>query len=153
PGGTQFGARWNHTGFVEYSLSFYNGYDHLPLFRVQPDFVLMRADVQRFYPQMRMYGGDAAAPVGPVTLKGEAAYFTSTNAQADEYVLWVVQVERLAGEWSFVGGYAGQATTENRSTPGFSPIRGFTRSIVGHAGYTIDVNRSVAVEAVVRQNG
>ena len=38
PGGPQFGARWNHIGAVaEYSFSFYNGYDHLPLFRVQPN--------------------------------------------------------------------------------------------------------------------
>jgi len=152
PGGTQFGARWSHTGFAEYSLSFYNGYDHLPLFRVQPDSALLRADIQRYYPQMRMYGGDAAVPLGPVNVKGEAAYFTSSNPQSDEYVLWVLQLERLAGEWSFAGGYAGQATTEQRSAPGFSPIRGFTRALVAHAGYTIDVNRSVAVDTVVRQN-
>ena len=89
PGGPQFGARWNHIGAAaEYSFSFYNGYDHLPLFRVQPNLALLRADVQPFYPQMRMYGADAAAPVGPVTLKGEAAYFTSTNPQSDNYALW-----------------------------------------------------------------
>ena len=61
---------------------------------------------------MRMYGADAAAPVGPVTLKGEAAYFTSTNPQSDNYALCVLQLERQAGEWSLVAGYAGQVTTE-----------------------------------------
>jgi len=154
PGGPQFGARWNHIGAAaEYSFSFYNGYDHLPLFHVQPNFALQRADVQRFYPQMRMYGADAAAPLGPVTLKGEAAYFTSTDPQADNYALWVLQLERQAGEWSLVAGYAGQVTTVHRSTLGFSPVRGFARAVVAHAGYTIDVNRSLAFEAVVRQNG
>jgi hypothetical protein len=154
PGGPQFGARWNHVGAAaEYSFSFYNGYDHLPLFRVQPNFALLRADVQRFYPQMRMYGADAAAPLGPVTLKGEAAYFTSTDPQSDNYALWVLQLERQAGEWSLVAGYAGQVTTVHRSTLGFSPVRGFARAVVAHAGYTIDVNRSLAFEAVVRQNG
>jgi hypothetical protein len=154
PGGPQFGARWNHIGAVaEYSFSFYNGYDHLPLFRVQPNPTLLRADVQTFYPQLRMYGADAAAPVGPVTLKGEAAYFTSTNPQADNYALCVLQVERQAGEWSLVAGYAGQVTTEHRSALGFSPVRGFARAVVARAGYTVDVNRSVAFEAVVRQNG
>ena len=154
PGGPQFGARWNHIGAAaEYSFSFYNGYDHLPLFRVQPNLALLRADVQPFYPQMRMYGADAAAPVGPVTLKGEAAYFTSTNPLSDNYALGVLQIERQAGEWSLVAGYAGQLTTENRSALGFSPVRGFARAMVARAGYTVDVNRSVAFEAVVRQNG
>ena len=86
-------------------------------------------------------------------MKGEAAYFTSTNPQADNYALWVLQLERQAGEWSLVAGYAGQVTTEHRSALGFSPVRGFARAVVAHAGYTIDVNRSVAFEAVVRQNG
>ncbi|HXK07378.1 MAG TPA: hypothetical protein VMS37_33590 [Verrucomicrobiae bacterium] len=149
PGAPQYGARWNHNGSVaEYSFSFYNGFDHLPLFRLTPAFAL-----QRFYPQLRMYGADAAVPLGPVTVKSEAAYFTSTNPQSDEYVLYVLQLERQAGEWSFVAGYAGQAVTDHRSTVGYSPIRGFTRSIVAHASYTIDTNRSVTFEAVIHQNG
>jgi hypothetical protein len=148
PGAPQYGARWNHIGAAaEYSLSFYNGFDHLPLFRLTPQFTL-----QRFYPQLRMYGADAAVPVGPVSVKAEAAYFTSSNPQSDEYVLWVLQLERQAGEWSFAGGYAGEATTEHRSAIGFSPTRGYARSLVGHASYTIDTNRSLTVEAVVRQN-
>jgi hypothetical protein len=149
PGATQYGARWNHIGaLAEYSFSFYNGFDNLPLFRLTPQLTL-----QRFYPQLRMYGADAAVPLGPVTVKAEAGYFTSTNPQSDEYVLWVVQLERQAGEWSFAGGYAGEATTDHRSTFQFSPTRGFARSLVGHASYSIDTNRSVTLEAVVRQNG
>ena len=152
PGGPQFGARWNHIGqAVEYALSFYNGYDHLPLFRGQggPAGVV----VERFYPRMRMYGGDAAVPLRLVTVKAEAAYFTSSNREADDYGLYVLQLERQAGEWSFVGGYAGQFVTRRGLASGFSPVRGFARSLVARAGFTIDVNRSVAFEAVVRQNG
>jgi hypothetical protein len=148
PGGPQYGARWNHIGAAgEYSFSFYNGFDHLPLFRLTPQFTL-----QRFYPQLRMYGADVAVPLGPVTVKGEVAYFTSTNPQSDKYVLWVLQLERQAGEWSFAGGYAGEATTDHRNTIGFSPTRGYARSLVGHASYTIDTNRSLTVEVIVRQN-
>jgi hypothetical protein len=152
PGGPQFGARWNHIGrSAEYSLSFYNGYDHLPLFRVRPG--PAGFDAQRFYPRMRMYGGDLAAPLPVVTLKAEAAYFTSSTRESDEYALYVLQLERQAGEWFLVGGYAGQVVTRRGATAGFSPVRGFTRSFVGRAGYTIDVNRSIAIETVVRQNG
>jgi hypothetical protein len=152
PGGPQLGARWNHVGrAVEYSLSFYNGHDNLPLFRAQPARTAL--EIQPFYPQMRMYGADAAAPLPGVTLKGEAAYFTSSTPQADQYALYVLQLERQAGEWSFVGGYAGQVITQHGDAAGFSPTRGFTRAFVAHAGYTIDVNRSLAFEAVARQNG
>ncbi len=91
PGGSQFGARWNHIGSAaEYSLSFYDGRNNLPLF----DFAAPTpptVEVQRYYPQMRMYGGDAAIPLKGVTVKAEAAYFTSTTKTEDEYALFVAQ--------------------------------------------------------------
>ena len=151
PGGPQFGARWNHIGkAAEYSLSFYNGYDHLPQFGAE---LRLPITVYRYYPQMRMYGGDAAIPFPYVTLKAEAGYFTSRTPQSDEYVLYVLQLERQSGEWSFIGGYAGQVITSHGTSLTFSPTRGSTRAFVGRAGYTIDTNRSLSVEMVVRQNG
>ncbi len=155
PGGSQLGARWNHIGKVaEYSLSFYDGHNNLPLFGFQLEpRAPLTLDVHRYYPQMRMYGGDVAIPLKAVTLKAEAAYFTSTTQLADEYALYVVQVERQAGEWFFVGGYAGQVVTLRRSVFDFAPDRGLTRAFIGRAGYTIDTNRSVALETAVRQNG
>src|SRR4051794_34897574 len=63
PGGPQFGARWNHIGAaVEYSLSFYNGYDHLPQYAGELAFAPPRIDVHRYYSPLRMYGADAAVP-------------------------------------------------------------------------------------------
>ena len=155
PGGPQFGARWNHIGAgFECALSFYEGFNHLPLFDVRVLSVAPpRVEFERFYPQVRMYGGDAALPLRWLTLKGEAAYFRSRTRQADEYLLYVVQLERQAGEWFFVGGYAGEAVTTSRATLDFSPERGFAKAFVGRAGYTIDPNRSVAFEAAARQNG
>ena len=35
----------------------------------------------------------------------------------------------------------------------FAPNRGLTRAVVGRASYTIDINRSVAFETAIRQNG
>ncbi len=152
PGGPQFGLRWNHIGqSLEYSFSFYNGYDNLPLFRGQP--LPGGVIVQRLYPRMRMYGMDGAAPLRLVTFKWEAAYFGGRGGAADDYVIYVAQLERQTGEWSLTAGYAGEAVTSHGSAAGFSPLRGFTHSIVGRAGYTIDTNRSVAIEGVARQNG
>ena len=105
------------------------------------------------YPAIRTYGADVAVPTPWFTIKGETAYFTSSSPTTDEYVLYVIQLERQTGEWVFVGGYAGEAVTGRRAGLTFAPDRGTTRSIVGRASYTIDPNRSLAFETAVRQNG
>jgi hypothetical protein len=153
PGGSQYGARWNHTGAgYEYSLCFFDGFNNLPLFDAKLD--ARRVGLQRFYPNLRLYGGDAAVPLPWLTVKGEAAYFTTSTPGAEEYVLYVIQLERVVKEWSFVGGYAGEAVTQATGNPlAFAPDRGFARSFVGHAGLTIDVNRSLTVETAVRAAG
>ena len=93
-----------------------------------------------------------AVPLRWFTAKGEVAYFTSTSPAADEYALYVIQLERQAGEWVLVGGYAGEAVTDRRAPVTFAPDRGMTKSALGRASYTIDPNRSVAVEMAIRQN-
>jgi len=153
PGGPQAGLRWNHAGAVEYEVSLYQGFNHLPSFTLNlplPD------GVELFYPTMLMAGSDVAIPTGFFTIKGEAAYFKSNDKRVDEYALYVVQIERQSGEWFFIGGYAGETVTNarmSRLTSTFAPDRGLTKTILGRAGYTIDANRNVAVETAARQNG
>ena len=152
PGGTQWGARWNHLGDgYEMSLSYFDGHNHLPLFEGQLNGAAL--DFRRYFPQMRMYGADAAVPLKWFTVKGEAGYFTSKTEQQDEYVLYVLQLERQAGEWSFVGGYAGEAITAKRNLVNFAPDRGLTRAFLGRASYNIDSTRSTAIETAIRENG
>jgi hypothetical protein len=100
-----------------------------------------------------MYGGDAAVPLRWLTVKGEAGYFTSTTSTADEYLDYVIQLERQAGEWTFVGGYAGEYIARKRSSVDFAPDRGLTKAFLAHVQYTIDTNRSVSADTAVRQNG
>ena len=152
PDGSQAGVRWSHVGGrAEYSLSFFNGFNHLPNIDafVNPAGAI---NAVRIYPAIRSYGADLAMPARWVTVKGEVAYFTSSGAVTDEYVLYVIQIERQAGEWVLVGGYAGEAVTDRRGALTFAPDRGLTKSAVGRAAYTIDSNRSLAFEAAVRQN-
>ena len=169
PNRSQVGVRYGHVGALEYSLSFFDGFNHLP--KVQPTLVVdtgpsmvrLSADatpaveVTRLYPAIRMYGGDVALPTRWFTLKGEAAYFTSRDtsgaAASDDYALYVVQLERQTGEWVLVAGYAGEVVTIRRSTLEFAPDRGLTRSLVARASYTVDTTRSVAFETAVRQTG
>ena len=113
----------------------------------------LTVDIRRVYPSLRTYGADVALPTKWLTIKGETAYFQSSSASSDEYVLYVVQVERQTGEWLVVGGYAGEVVTLRRALLTFAPDRGMTRSFVGRASYTIDTNRSLAFETAVRQTG
>ena len=156
PGGSQTGVRWGHVGAsIEYSLSFFNGFNHLPNIDLCSACSASSAliVIDRVYPHIRTYGADAAVPTRWFTLKGEAAYFTSTSLSTDEYVLYVIQLERQTGEFVFVVGYAGEAVTTRRSAFAFAPDRGMTRSLVARVSYTIDPNRSVVVESAVRQSG
>jgi hypothetical protein len=158
PTGSQVGIRWKHVGRAEFAVSLYQGFNHLPSFNASFGNVSSPAapalEIQRFYPKLRMAGFDTAIPMRWLTFKAETAYFASTDPRADDYALYVVQLERQTGEWFFVGGYAGEALTKiGTQTGDFSPERGLTKTLLGRAGYTIDTNRSIAVEAAVRQNG
>ena len=159
PSGPQTGVRWSHVGSrLEYSLAFFDGFNHLPDIEAAAAAIAGPPgggpySVRARYPSLRSYGGDVALPTRWFTIKAEAAYFTSTTPLTDEYVLYVVQLERQSGEWSFVGGYAGDHVTSQRAILPFAPDRGLTRALVGRASYTLDVNRSIALETAVRQNG
>jgi hypothetical protein len=154
PGGPQAGVRWNHLGDgFEASLSFYEGHNHLPNIDGAIDFRVRTADVQRWFPQLRLYGGDVAVPLPWLTVKAEAGYFTTTSRDTDEYVIYVLQGERQFGELSVVGGYAGEWVTDSRNPFQFAPDRGLAKSFLGRLDYTIDPRRSVALEYVVKQNG
>ena len=154
PTGPSEGVRWNHAGGgVEYSASFFNGFNYLPNIDAHVPFVPGELILVRVYPAIRVYGADAAVPARWFTLKGEAAYFTSSSPSTDEYILYVFQLERQSGEWLFVGGYAGEKVTNLRSTLTFAPDRGLSRAFIARASYTVDTNRSVAFEGAMRQNG
>ncbi|HOG28819.1 MAG TPA: hypothetical protein PLN93_03135 [Vicinamibacterales bacterium] len=173
PARAQLGARWNHVGSgFECSLSAFRGNTHLPVFAAgtpalpggtafppagpPPAGALVGPApirVARAFPEMWMLGADAAVPLSPATIKGEAAFFGSGDARAGEYWLYVIQLERQRGEWVFVGGYAGEAVTRPRAGGAFAPDRGLAKAFLGRASYTIDAARSAAFEGAVRQTG
>lgn len=152
PGRSSFGARWDHNApGYEFSLSYFDGFNHLPVF--EGNLSLQGIDFRRRYPALRLYGGDAAVPLPWFTIKTEAAWFSSPAGQEDEYVLYVVQLERQIHELTLVGGYAGEVVTSHGSGLQFSPERGFARAFLGRAMYQIDPNRSLVADFDVRQNG
>jgi hypothetical protein len=156
PERSQYGVRWNHAGSrLEFALSYFDGLDHLPSIEVRPRSEPFSFELARFYPAIRTYGGDLAIPTGLLTLKAEAAYFTARSPThgTDEYVLYVLELERQVGEWTLVAGYAGDRTTSPGVAITFSPDRGIARSILARVAYTVDPRRTVTVESAARQTG
>ena len=157
PGGAAEGIRWNHNakGF-EYAFSFYNGFNHLPLFDAVLDFAAGRPaiGVTRYYADLRQYGVSTAVPLRWLTLKAEAASYQTSNSKMDEFVLYVIQLERTVKEWVFVGGYSGELVLRDAQNPLlFSPDRGLAKAFLGRASYNWDANTTLAFDAAVRQNG
>jgi hypothetical protein len=153
PGGPQWGGRWNHVGLLEFSASYYEGFNHLPSSDARaPDPTTVT--LQKFYPKMRMIGADAAIPLRQFGVKAEVAHFRSSDLRVDQYTQYVIQLERHSGEWNFVGGYAGESVSRaGTQTTDFAPDRGLSKTFLGTARYTIDANRSIAFEGSLRQNG
>jgi hypothetical protein len=152
PSRSQYGLRWGFNGpGYEVSLSYFDGFNHLPEILSDPS-RLPAIQLRRSYAPLKMAGADAAVPLSWFTVKGEAAFLKTTSATDDDLLLYVIQLERQSGELSLVGGYAGEVVTTRRSSFTFAPDRGLARAFLGRASYTIDTNRSVSLEAAVRQN-
>ncbi len=154
PGGGQYGARWNHIArYLEYSFSYFHGFNNLPLLQTSFDPALSAITIRRSYAELDSVGSDAAIPLRWFTIKAESAFFHSNTPQVDQYVLYVLQAERQYGEWLFVGGYIGDYITGNRNEATFDPERGLAKAIVGRASWTLDTSRSLVFEGAAKQSG
>jgi hypothetical protein len=124
PKGSQTGIRWGHTGSgYELSLSYFHGFNHLPNIEGREGSAPSEIDIFKHYPDLQSFGVDAAIPTRWLTFKGEVAYSTTSTPAADEYVIYVVQLERQTGEWLIVGGYAGEIVTLRRAQLMFARSR------------------------------
>jgi hypothetical protein len=153
PARSQGGIRWSFLGpGYDVSASYFDGVNHLPELSSQPLSGIPVIMITREYVPLRMAGADGALPLRWFTVKGEAAFLKTAGLTADDVLLYVVQLERQSGELSVVAGYAGEVVTARRSSMRFAPDRGLAHAFLGRASYTIDANRSVAVEMAVRDN-
>lgn len=163
PGGGEYGARLDYTGsHIEASASFFDGFNTFPL--IDATLNAPSLYVERVYPRIRSYGADSAIPLPWFTIKAEGAYFepepgtlfggtSSTGLRPDNYFLWVAQLERQVGDWTFIAGYSGETVTDDRGALDFDPNRGLSRAILARVSWAIDARRNLIVETATRQNG
>jgi len=154
PRGAQFGGRWRHTGSrLETAISVFDGFNHLPDIAVRARPEAGAVEVVRTYPAIRMFGGDLAIPTRLLTLKAEAAYVQSPAATSDDYVVYVVEIERQIGEWLLDIGYAGEVVRRSRVPLVFAPDRSLSESVIGRAVYAVDPRRTIIIEGAARASG
>lgn len=151
PRGAEQGFRWTHSGRFEAGASFFNGFNHLPDVAAAVDGSSLQ--LTRTYSAIRTFGGEILVPTAIAGIKGETAYFMSPGGRNEEYILYVLELERQVGEWILDGGYVGEIVTSTRPGLTFGAERGIGRSFIGRASYAIGPRRSIAAEAAVRQNG
>jgi len=154
PGRSSFGARWSRTSAgYEWSLSYYDGFNYFPSLNTTIDPALARIAFSRSYTSLRLYRGDLALSLPLLTLKSEAACYTSPTNKQDEYVLYVLQAERQIREMQLVFGYSGEVVTAHAGVQQFLGERGFARAVFGRASYALDANRTLTLDVFMRQNG
>jgi hypothetical protein len=154
PKRAQTGARWRHTGSVfEAGASYFDGFNHFPAIELTPLEDVGAVALTRVFPRLRTYGADMAIPTQWLTFKAEAAYFISPADAFAKYALYVAEIERQVGEWMLTAGYAGTVVTRSSIPLAFDPERSLARSFIARASYVVDPRRTIAVEAVARQNG
>jgi hypothetical protein len=154
PGRSSFGIRWGHSAArYEYSLSYYNGFNCFPDFNDHVEAAVSRVTFSRVYPTLRLYGGDLTVPLSQFTFKAEGAYYTSSTKNQDEYVLYLLQVERQIHELWVMFGYVGEVVTAQGDALQYPGQRGFARGFISNLFYTIDSNRTLTLDMFIRQNG
>lgn len=153
PGRSSFGVRWSHSATCEYSFSFYDGFNYFPDFNLQIDPAASRISYSRMYPALRLYGGDLTVPRSLFTFKAEGGYYTFPRTNHDEYVLYLLELERQIRDIHLTLGYAGEVVTAHGSALQYPGERGFARGLVAHTLYTVDSNRALSLDVFLRQNG
>ena len=134
PGAAQFGLRWNHIGRgFEYSLSFFDGLQSPAALRRAVAAVSGRDHRVRAHlpapAHVRRRRGRAAS-LGHGQRRGRVFHLRPRGPRTSTCCT-SLQLERQAGEWVFVGGYAGEAVTTRRST---ARVRARPRPHPGVAG-------------------
>jgi hypothetical protein len=165
-GNGQWGVRYNQlVPRAEFSVSFFEGFDDLPAYRVQttlvdataPPRVEVRLDRQ--YPRVRVYGGDFASQLGPFGLRGEAAWFDRAGTSpglpgsatpARDYALFVLGIDRAWGDWFGILQFAGQKLAGGGGAAVVFPELGLRSTLLGRLERTLGADRSLELKAGVR---
>jgi hypothetical protein len=158
-GNSQWGARFNQVlPRGEFSFSYFDGFDDLPYFRsdVSPFFstISLRPkafiSLRREYYRVHVAGMDFASEIGPVGIRGEAAYFDQTDPLNLDHVLYVIGVDKHWGDWFAILQYAGQKINGRAPDMAVFPDLGLRSTLIWRVERTMGPSRSFEIKGALR---
>ncbi len=158
-GNGQWGVRYNQIlSRGEFSFSYFDGFDDLPYFRSdlapvpdpQPGPPKILVSLSREYHRVRVAGLDFASEIGPVGIRGEAAYFDQTDPLNQDHLLYVVGVDKRWGEWFVIMQYAGQKVNGRVADTLVFPDLGLGSTLIWRVERTIGPARSFELKGALR---
>ena len=158
-GNGQWGMRLNQVlPRGEFSISYFDGFDDLPYFR--PDVAIIPnpaserpktlVSLNREYYRIRVAGVDFASQIGPIGIRGEAAYFDQTDPRNLDHLLFVIGVDKQWGDWFAIVQYAGQNLNGRVSDTAVFPDLALRSTLMCRVGRTIGPSRTLELSGAIR---
>ncbi|MBI4893530.1 MAG: hypothetical protein HY821_23110 [Acidobacteria bacterium] len=153
PGGPQFGVRYHgiRRG-IEYSGAYFEGFQNLPSLISRVLYLQKVWEYKAAYPRIRVAGGDVSAAWRGMVWKAEGAYSWTPTQITDDFISFVVQVERVREKWQMVAGYTGLHKTVDRITPYVAIDQAFTKAFAGRFGWAPKPNNNFTAEYWLQRN-
>jgi hypothetical protein len=158
-GNGQWGVRYSQVvSRGEFSFSYFDGLDDIPFFRpsiallsfASPERLRAQIALGREYYRVRVAGFDFASDLGPIGIRGEAAYFDQTDPNNLDHVLYVVGVDKNWRDWFVILQYAGQKVNGRLAGQAVFPDLGLRSSMIYRVERTLGPSRSIEIKGVLR---
>jgi hypothetical protein len=158
-GNSQWGVRYNQVlSKGEFSFSYYDGFDDIPFFRSLVTPLPVSASQQpralvylnREYYRVHVAGLDFATEIGPLGVRGEAAYFDQTDPNNLDHWLYVIGVDKTWGDWFAILQFAGQKTNGRLAGKALFPDLGLGSTLIYRVERSLGPSRSIEAKGGLR---
>ncbi len=160
----EVGLRWNQlVPGGEFSLSYFDGFDHIASFRSTATILPAMeprpralVTLNREYHRVRVGGADFASALGPFGLRGEIAYFAQNDPTKHDRLVFIVGFDRTWGDWFAILQYTDQILTGSAQMPAGNlqgsllfPDQGYRSTILYRVARTLSSSQSVEIKGAI----
>ena len=156
-GNGQGGIRWNRLlSRGEFSVSFLDTFNGIGFFRpvtgVMPGAAAPRllVTLNREYYRVYVLGFDFATELGPLGIRGEAAYSDETDPDDLDRLVYIVGIDRRWKDWFVILQYTDRFGADQAGAKPVFPDLGFRSALLSRVERTVGRAQSLQLKAAVR---